>query len=195
MNKNEYMRELERALGRLPREDRREALSYYREYFDDAGPLGEQDAIREFGSPKEVAAQILKDVAVKRLEAADKLGKRRISTIWIVLLALFAAPVGLPLLGACVVVLLAIFVTVFAVLASLLFTGVFVVITGAFTAFAGFYFLPAQPSNGIFILGTAFLQVGVGIFFICGCVGAWKGTYFLTKRGIKKRLMKGDGKS
>lgn len=42
MSRNEYMKELELALRRLPKAEREEALSYYNEYFDDAGLNGKR---------------------------------------------------------------------------------------------------------------------------------------------------------
>ena len=49
MNRNEYMKELEQALKRLPKAEREEALSYYNEYFDDAGPEREAESMWFFG--------------------------------------------------------------------------------------------------------------------------------------------------
>lgn len=58
MNKVEYMRELERLLLNIPINERKEALSYYEEYFDDAGVENEQQVIEELGSPSSVAMNI-----------------------------------------------------------------------------------------------------------------------------------------
>lgn len=195
MNRNEYMKEMEKALKRLPKEEREEALSYYREYFDDAGPEGEQEAILEFGAARTAAAHILKTAAVKRLESGEKPGRKRISTIWIILLALFAAPVGLPLLGASAVVALALLFSAFAVLGSLILTGVLLAVIGAFSVFAGLYVLPSQPADGIFILGTALMEAGVGLAFVWGCLAAGRGICYFTMRSIKRHLLKGDKKA
>ena len=67
MNRNEYMKELEQALKRLPKAEREEALSYYNEYFDDAGPEREAEVMEELGDAKGIATQIVKEVALKRL--------------------------------------------------------------------------------------------------------------------------------
>ena len=55
------MAALRRALSVLPEEERANALRYYEEYFDDAGPENETKAIEELGEPAKVAAQILAD--------------------------------------------------------------------------------------------------------------------------------------
>ena len=47
MNRADYMAALRRALSVLPEEERANALRYYEEYFDDAGPENEAKAIEE----------------------------------------------------------------------------------------------------------------------------------------------------
>lgn len=58
MNRVEFLTELSGLLQDISREEREEALQYYADYFDEAGPEREQDCIVELGSPAKVAAQI-----------------------------------------------------------------------------------------------------------------------------------------
>ena len=58
MNRIEYMTELAALLQDVPVEERREAMKYYNDYFDDAGEENEQRVIEELGSPEKVAATI-----------------------------------------------------------------------------------------------------------------------------------------
>ena len=58
MNRREYLERLEQLLLVLPYEERKEALQYYSDYFDDAGMENEDKVIMELGSPEEVAAKI-----------------------------------------------------------------------------------------------------------------------------------------
>ena len=58
MNRREFMAQLERLLGELPESERVEALRFYNDYFDEAGPENEAGVIRELGSPGRVAAVI-----------------------------------------------------------------------------------------------------------------------------------------
>lgn len=58
MNRTEFMERLERLLWDIPEQERREALQYYNDYFDDAGPENEAQVIRELGSPARVAETI-----------------------------------------------------------------------------------------------------------------------------------------
>jgi uncharacterized membrane protein len=58
MNKEIFLRDLRRFLADMPEEEREQALKYYEDYFEDAGPENEQNVIQELGSPIEVAKQI-----------------------------------------------------------------------------------------------------------------------------------------
>lgn len=58
MNREEFLRELEDLLSDVPAEDREEALDYYRDYFDEAGPEQEAEILSHLGSPGKVAAEI-----------------------------------------------------------------------------------------------------------------------------------------
>lgn len=55
MKKEEFLRELEALLGDISQGEREEAIQYYRDYFDDAGPEKEADIMEELGSPIRVA--------------------------------------------------------------------------------------------------------------------------------------------
>lgn len=58
MTKHEFMKELEELLSDIPLEERKEALSFYEHYFEDAGEEREQEVISELGAPSRVAAGI-----------------------------------------------------------------------------------------------------------------------------------------
>ncbi len=59
MKKYEYLSELEKRLSALPADVRRDALNYYEEYFDAAGPDNEDATAAELGDPAEAARKIL----------------------------------------------------------------------------------------------------------------------------------------
>lgn len=62
MNREEFMTRLEILLAGISSEERKEALQYYRDYFEDAGKENEAKVIRELGSPEKVAATIKADL-------------------------------------------------------------------------------------------------------------------------------------
>lgn len=62
MNRAEFMRQLEALLQDISFSERREALQYYDDYFNDAGEENEQDVIAALGSPARVAQTIKKEL-------------------------------------------------------------------------------------------------------------------------------------
>ncbi len=65
MNRKEYLRRLSYLLQDLPEEEYRDALEYYEDYFEEAGPEREQEVIRELGRPERIAAMIRDSVKEK----------------------------------------------------------------------------------------------------------------------------------
>ena len=61
MNRTEFMSALEKRLMPLDAEDREDALRYYDELFDEAGPIDEQKILDDLGGPEVIARQILSD--------------------------------------------------------------------------------------------------------------------------------------
>lgn len=58
MSRKEFMEELESMLENIQDSEREEALQYYNDYFDEAGPENEEQVIKELGTPAKVAAII-----------------------------------------------------------------------------------------------------------------------------------------
>ena len=58
MNREQFIAQLARLLQDLPPAERKEAIRYYQEYFDDAGEENEDAVIQELGSPGQVVASI-----------------------------------------------------------------------------------------------------------------------------------------
>ena len=175
MNRADYMAALRRALSVLPEEERANALRYYEEYFDDAGPENEAKAIEELGEPAKVAAQILADyrelTAVPHAQPIkEKRRWRGISPLLLIVLVLLAIPIGLPLVfgaGATVLgVLLAIVVTVlaviFAVLLILYGIPLALICGGAVIALLSCT-LWATPANALVTLGNGLAAFAAGI--------------------------------
>ena len=58
MNRLEYMQRLNELLMDISSDDRKDALQYYEDYFEDAGASNEEQVIRELGAPEQVAGGI-----------------------------------------------------------------------------------------------------------------------------------------
>ena len=59
MNKQIYLAKLAQLLAPLPEQERQDALNYYEEYFDAAGPEAEDATAAELGDPADAARKIL----------------------------------------------------------------------------------------------------------------------------------------
>lgn len=71
MNKKEFLNRLRSCLASLPREERDAAISYYEEFFEEAGEENEQSVINDLGSPEKVAQSILSSGEVYSERSAD----------------------------------------------------------------------------------------------------------------------------
>lgn len=91
MTRQEYMQQLAALLAAIPEAERRDALDYYEEYFDAAGPEKEAQTIQELGSPQNVAEKIWEGTGVQPgtpmpdSNMPEQGSRRRKSPVWIVL--------------------------------------------------------------------------------------------------------------
>ena len=63
MTRDEFMKELAYLLQDIQDEDKDDAVQYYTDYFEEAGPDKEAEVIQELGSPERIAAMIRADIA------------------------------------------------------------------------------------------------------------------------------------
>ena len=68
MNRIEFMTELAALLQDVPEEERRDAMQFYNDYFDDAGEDKEGEVIAELESPGKVAEKIKADLLGQQAE-------------------------------------------------------------------------------------------------------------------------------
>ena len=62
MSKEEFISKVEYLLSDIPNEEKYEAIQYYRDYLEEAGPDKEEEVLAEFGSPERIAAIIRSDL-------------------------------------------------------------------------------------------------------------------------------------
>lgn len=68
MTREEFLRRLGELLSDVTEEERAEAIRFYEEYLDDAGPEQEAQVLAELGSPEKVAAIIRANVPGSRVQ-------------------------------------------------------------------------------------------------------------------------------
>lgn len=174
MTKTEYMKILTHNLRRLPKEDYDRAIEYFEEYFAEAGPENEQQAIADLGSPDEAAKALIVDLAAQNIKEKPKTMKGGLSALWIAVLAVCSAPVTLPiaicLLAVIAVVLFCVGIALFCVVIS----AVAVAASGILTLFGGIVLLFRSLGDGLCNIGLGFFSTGLGILFVYGAILLFK---------------------
>ena len=193
MSRDEYLRILARELRKLPREEFDRAMEYYTEYFEEAGPENVEAVMADLGSPVEVAREIIRDTALKRMDDPVKSMKKGFSSIWIIILSIFAAPIALPMAILLRAVLLMLLAAGGMVRIGMLMAGVGGAASGIVTGGAGVAMLFQSVPSGIAIIGLGMLLAGLGILatMAMGFIVKW---IFRGLRAIFRRILRGRKK-
>lgn len=191
MNKIEFISVLSKKLEKLPHDERKDALRYYEEYFEEAQINDETNVLDELPNPSEIAAQILSEYAVKELN--NKTVKKKISSIWFILLALivspFAFPIALPILIFLFVAIILIFVFgfVFVVVStSLVGAGISVFASGISSIFS-------NVGIGLMSIGTGIIMVGITVLTFIGIIYVISKLFDFIVTSTNKRLKSKEG--
>lgn len=186
MDKYEFISRLENALSSLSADEKRSALDYYKELFEDAGGDKAQELISNLGSPESIAENIIRESGMvsessefsenssenytpQQTESAPQhKGKKRSGTtvLLIVLLLIVTFPLWIGFVIAAAAVLFALIVVAIALLVALGITGVVLFGTGITTVFT-------SVGVGILLLGLGMLILGLLIVLVvplCKCV-------------------------
>lgn len=194
MNRIEFMTELAALLQDVPVEERKEAMQYYNDYFDDAGEE-EKDVVKELGSPAKVAENIKKDLGIQteissggaqntganytgaqdaraQNNGTQNVGTQNVGTqeqsnhIWKIVLIVLVVIFGLPLLLGIGGGVLGLLAGIIATVFAVILTAVLVVITGVLAIVAGVTFLITEPAVGLALIG------GGMIAGVCGVIAS-----------------------
>ena len=196
MSRKAFMARLDELLADITEAEKDEALSYYEEYFEDAGPENEEEVISSLGSPEKVAATIKAGLSENAQEEGEfsetgytnsyydvkdevaTIGKRKglggIGTggwIIILILCLFALPILGPILLGIAGTIFGVLVAIAAVIFAVLVTGIALVVAAVAMVAAGFAALFATPLVGVALIGAALLVAGIGI--LISILGFW----------------------
>lgn len=167
MTKIEYLTQLDTYLTKLPQSDRIEAMDYFKELFDDAGPEREEELMASLGSPKEAAHDILTSLLDKKLNDETP-RKNRVQILWIALLALLAAPVGLPIILAILATCIGLLIAVVGFILGLAGIALGGFVIGLVFSVESFTVLLASKSSFLLLLGGGLLSIGASSLALLG---------------------------
>ena len=164
MTRYEFMENLKNGIKSMPEPDRTDAISYYEEYFDEAGEENEAKVIEELGNPYAISARLMAEYAYNKTQEREKIkSKNNLKYIWMILLGICASPIAIPLVITIAALVFSLLVVVFS------FAFVFVAIAlsfivGGIVAFvAGIIMIFINPPSGILGIGASLLLMGIGI--------------------------------
>jgi len=173
MDRYEFVNELKKKLRKLPFDEIKEAVDYYEGYFNDAGADNEQAVLEELGSPASVASQIIANYAVKEADTEEP-GKKPWRITWLVILAIFASPIAVPLALSAGIIALSVIIVLSAVLFSFFAAGFAVFISGIACIVAGFLVIFQSIPTTLFYLGLGLLLSGIGAAIFIGTIALSK---------------------
>lgn len=203
MNRVEFMGQLERLLGDIPENDRLDAITYYNNYFDEAGAENEAQVIRELGSPGKVAAIIKADLGSSGSERTeytapeygDAAGhanqqapsrretgyhepkkKRNIPLALIIVLLVFASPVLVGVGGGLLGAVVGILGALFGIIVAVIACGLAFLVAGVVCIAAGIVRVVFSPAEGLITIGVGSILLALGILFLIvlvWCVFKW----------------------
>ncbi|MCM1053968.1 MAG: DUF1700 domain-containing protein [Bacteroides sp.] len=173
MNKYEFLSQLRNALSSLPKEEREAAMSYYEEFFSDAGEENEQAVIASLGTPESLAQSIIAEndkVNPEPKTENDGSGfggftppptPAQQANRWtggqlalIIVLAVLASPIWLGLLSAVLGVIVGLIGALIGLYAGFGAGALGLLVGGAVALFT-------EPTAGIFLIGIALILGGL----------------------------------
>ena len=178
MSREEYLNQLHKHLRKLPRQDYEDAMEYFTEYFQETDEEEAAELMKELGTPKEAARELMANLL-------DKKGSGK-HVVWIALLVLFAAPVGVPLLVALAAVVLALVVCALAVLLCVVLFAAAMVILGGKIIARGILAVPFSMGGFAMITGSGLFAIGAGILGVLLCVYLCKWSSVLIAKLVRR---------
>lgn len=191
MTKQDFLMQLNDALGPMTGEERSAAIKYYSDYIDDAGEENLAATLAQLGTPAEVAATLLADANISGASAAGTAANTappaphstgNLPGWAILLLVIVLTPVWMPLLGVCFGVVCAVLgclIALFVTTAALLFAGVACIFTGIAV-------MVGVPTAGMLVIGMGCAMAGIGVLLLMLCVLVCRTVIPAAVRGVNR---------
>lgn len=169
MTKLEFIAALRAKLHMLSKEEREDAVQFYEEYFDEAGPENEQAVIDELGSPDAVAEKILsgEGKVVQRgwqnggsAQHPHKKSQKSGNILPWVLLAIVTSPFWVSAL----LILICVVVAVLMMIAAAALVVFALAVTCLVSLGVAVWMIPQDPLNGLMVLSIG--MIGLGGFLV-----------------------------
>lgn len=215
MSREEFMKQLETLLSDVPEEEKREALEYYRGYFEDAGEENEERILKELESPEKVAQTIKADLGMEKDDSESNSDKAEFATqkeagkqenndksgriLLIVILAVITSPIWVGAVGGLLGGALGLAGGVLGVVIAAIAVAGALYITGAALIGIGISQLVVGGiATGTAMLGAGLLVLALAVLATIGCVWLYGRFIPWLVRGcvtLCKRAFSGKGRA
>ena len=185
MKRKEFMERLEMLLYDVQEEERKEALCFYNDYFDDAGEENEDEVIREleslirlenmsgeysergykdqrFESSYPLQSKIEEEKNDERQYGRGDMGK----LVLIILLGVFISPLVFAVAGSILGGLATVLLTAAGIVLGSAVLTVVLLLTGCILFGIGIVSVFSDPFLGILLIGVGLFIFGLGLFFL-----------------------------
>ena len=166
MTRTEYIAKLTKYLRKLPQQDYEEAIEYFMEYFEEAGPENEARVIAELGTPKEAAHEVISRLLDEKIIEEKSSLRNKTTILWIAILAVLASPVALPILLFFLAMIVTLLMIIFAVIVTALALTFALLISGVYTFFTSFSLLSVSLASTLFGGGLGLLMFGGALLLL-----------------------------
>jgi len=184
MNKSEFLLSLTDKLDPLPQHEIEKTRGFYAEMIDDRieDGMSETEAVTAIGDIDTIIQDTLLEQPLPALMKAKIQPKSNLK-IWEIVLIVLGFPVWFPLLAAFFVVILSVYLSVWAVIISLYAT----VAAFALSGLAGIFSIFFAPSfvYGLFVLGLSLACLGIGVLSFFGVTKLSHWLILLTRKFLR----------
>lgn len=181
MNKQEFLEELRKRLNDYPEDETKASVEYYEEAIADRVEDGmtEGEAVASLGKIDEIVSQIKSELPIRTIVKQKTKGKKL--PVWALVLIILGFPIWISILAT----LLSVYLSIWAIVASLWITDVAFAFAAVCSLVSGFLNL-FHSLLGVFNMGCALVFAGISIVLGIGCFYASKGLVMGTVWCFKK---------
>ncbi|MBE6882057.1 MAG: DUF1700 domain-containing protein [Ruminococcaceae bacterium] len=185
MNKIQFIAELKNRLSSLPPCDINKFIDYYSEMIDDRieDGLSEEEAVNDLGNIENIVSQIFSEYPEKTevYSPAEKTvsSGKKLSSSWIVLIAVLTSPIWIPLISSAASVVFSVIISVAAIMIVLYALDFAFAVCGITSVVAS---IPLLLQLEVFQSGMCF---GLGLICIGLSILLFFGANWFTKQTVK----------
>jgi len=200
-----YLEEFKIYLHQLSEEEKDDVIEFYKEYMADAKLTTSDAIINELGTPKYLARKVLADYSIKMSEenyqnvddgkiTNNQRFQKNLAMIGLVLLALLASPIAIPIAIVVILGLVMIFGLAFFFVLLFLFLVAMSVVGGIGAIFIGLSVIFQSFGTTIFYVGAGLIILGIDFFLIPIVIALFKWFFSVVViffRWLGKKLLHG----